>query len=135
MCVLCNAHGENPNEALVYDDGRIRAALALHQKAANQGALMVYPVEHFESLLDLPEPLAREVMGVAQGLTGRLISTLGCEGVTLLQNNGTAGGQDVFHFHLHVIPRWSGDGYFGAPSSTASIEERRALAGRILGRD
>lgn len=133
MCVLCRADCDNPNEALVFDDGRIRAALTLHQKAANQGALMVYPAEHFENLFDLPEDLAQEVLVVAQQLARRLKDRLGCEGVTLLQNNGHAGGQDVFHFHLHVIPRWTGDGYFGAPPAVAPIEVRRALAGRLLG--
>jgi len=133
MCVLCRADSDNPDEALVYDDGRIRVALSLHQKASNLGSLLVFPVAHFENLFDLPEELTSEVLRVAQRMAHRLKAVLGCEGVTLLQNNDRAGGQDVFHFHLHVIPRFTDDGYFGAPSAVTPREVRRALADRLRG--
>jgi histidine triad (HIT) family protein len=78
----------------------------------NPGHLLVVPLVHAEQLAELDQASAARLMTVAQRLGGALRTTgLPCEGVNLLLADGEAAGQDVFHVHLHVVPRFAGDGF------------------------
>ena len=80
----------------------------------------------------MPEALMGHVMAVGARIGAAQMKAFGYEGFNLVQNNGEAAGQSVFHFHLHVIPRRSGDGALGLwkPGSTTP-EEMRETADRI----
>ena len=77
---------------------------------ANHGHALILPKEHYANLPELDTAVAEKVMPLAAKIGTALQKALGCDGFNVLQNNGTAAGQSVFHFHVHVIPRCDHDG-------------------------
>lgn len=106
-CIFCKiANGEIP-AATLYEDQYFRVILDLGP--ASKGHALILPKEHAANLFDLPEVYAREALPVAQKIGKRLFEGLGCDGLNVLQNNGLCAGQTVFHFHMHLIPRYEED--------------------------
>jgi len=112
-CVFCQIlAGELPG-SFVFQDDRVSAFLDI--RPVNPGHLLIVPHVHAETFEQLPSDIAEHMMTVAQQLMTRLRETdLRCEGVNLFLADGVAAGQEVAHVHLHVIPRFAGDG-FGLP--------------------
>ena len=106
-CVFCRIlSGELP-AYFVYEDDLVVGFLSREQP--NPYKVLVIPREHVETIYDLTDELAgaifRATAKIARGV--RVVSK--CEGMNLVQSNGKAGLQDVFHFHLHIVPRFFGD--------------------------
>lgn len=107
-CIFCKiANGEIPSKT-IYEDEHFRVILDLGP--ATRGHALILPREHAGNLLELPEETAREVMALAKKMAAVMEEKLHCDGLNLVQNNGEAAGQTVQHFHLHMIPRYNGDG-------------------------
>ena len=107
-CIFCKiANGEIPSRTL-YEDGDFRVILDLGP--ATEGHALLLPKEHADNLYELPEEIASRVFVVAKKIARNMKEKLGCDGLNLVQNNGEAAGQTVSHFHLHIIPRYAGDG-------------------------
>lgn len=85
--------------------------MSLHDPPNNPGHVAVIPNEHFENLYDLPAPVAAKIHECARFVALAMKSAYGCDGITLRQNNEPAGGQDVWHYHLHIYPRYEGDNF------------------------
>lgn len=110
-CIFCRiANGEIPS-ATVYEDGQVRVILDLGPAA--RGHALVLPKEHFKDSAAAPEALLGHVMAVGARIGEAQMKAFGADGFNLIQNNGEAAGQSVFHLHLHVIPRKEGDGAVG----------------------
>ena len=77
---------------------------------ATEGHALVLPKEHFADLFEIPADWAAEAMKTAQVTAELLKEKLGADGLNIVQNNGEAAGQTVRHFHIHIIPRYKGDG-------------------------
>ena len=77
---------------------------------ATKGHALILPKEHAANLYELPEELAGKVLGVAKKVATKMQEKLQCDGLNLVQNNGEVAGQTVYHFHLHLIPRYTDDG-------------------------
>ena len=106
-CIFCKiANGEIP-AATLYEDDDFRVILDLGP--ASKGHALILPKEHYANLYELPDELAAKVIILAKKMITKLTGVLGCDGYNLVQNNGSAAGQTVFHFHLHMIPRYEGD--------------------------
>lgn len=110
-CLFCKiAEAEIPAK-VIYEDETVLAFLDI--KPINPGHVLVIPKEHADSLADVsPEHLMRVAAAgkkIAEALRQALSSK--CEGVNLFLADGKAAGQEVGHLHLHVIPRYSGDGF------------------------
>jgi histidine triad (HIT) family protein len=107
-CIFCRiAAGELPAE-IVHEDGTTIAFLDINP--ATRGHALVVPRAHAADIHDVdPEDLVA-CMRVARDLARRAIDRLGAEGVNLFHSTGGAAWQVIFHFHIHVIPRYSGDG-------------------------
>jgi histidine triad (HIT) family protein len=106
-CVFCRIVDGSIPTAKVAEE---QAALAfLTIEPATEGHTLVIPKAHSRNLFDIPEADLAAVVRMAQNIGRLQRERLGCEGVTLLQANEQAGFQTVFHFHVHVIPRWKGD--------------------------
>jgi histidine triad (HIT) family protein len=109
-CVFCAIVAGREPASIVYSDDAIVAFLDM--RPVNTGHLLVVPRAHAESLADLSEPLGARMFTVAQRLAAALrASGLRCEGVNLFLADGEAAGQEVGHVHLHVLPRFHGDGF------------------------
>lgn len=107
-CIFCKiAAGEIPS-ATIYEDQDFRAILDLGP--ASKGHALIIPKEHYANLYELDEEIAGKVLCAAKKIITRMTEVLGCDGYNLVQNNGEAAGQTVPHFHLHMIPRYEGDG-------------------------
>ncbi len=106
-CIFCKiANGEIP-AATIYEDEEFRAILDLGP--ASKGHALILPKQHAANLFELPDETAGKAMILAKKLAGQLKDGLQADGINLVQNNGEAAGQTVFHFHMHLIPRYSGD--------------------------
>lgn len=107
-CIFCKiANGEIPSRTL-YEDDKFRVILDLGPAA--KGHALILPKDHYANLYELPDETAGEVMRLAKKMAVRMTERLGCEGFNLVQNNGELAGQTVFHFHMHLIPRYRDDG-------------------------
>lgn len=106
-CIFCKiANGEIPS-ATLYEDEDFRVILDLGP--ASKGHALILPKEHAANLYELPDELASKAMIVAKKVGTVLAKGLKCDGLNVVQNNGEAAGQTVFHFHMHLIPRYEGD--------------------------
>ena len=107
-CIFCKiANGEIPS-ATIYEDEEFRVFLDLNP--ASRGHALLVPKEHFSNLFEMDDEHCAKAMILAKKTAERMKEKLGCDGVNLVQNNGEAAGQTVFHFHMHLIPRWKDDG-------------------------
>ena len=106
-CIFCKiANGEIPS-ATVYEDDRFRAILDMGP--ASKGHTLILPKEHFKDVCALDEGYASRVLSLGGKIGAAMKKSLGCSGFNLVQNNGASAGQTVFHFHMHLIPRYKDD--------------------------
>ncbi len=106
-CIFCKIiEGDIPSYKLYEDDDFM---VILDAGPATRGHALVIPKEHYKNLYELPDELAAKAVILGKKLITQLKEILGCDGYNLVQNNGEAAGQTVDHFHLHLIPRYSGD--------------------------
>lgn len=107
-CIFCKiAAGEIPSKT-IYEDDKFRVILDLGP--ATKGHALILPKNHYANLYELPEEKAGDVMKLAKKMATVMTEKLGCQGFNLMQNNGETAGQTVFHFHMHLIPRYENDG-------------------------
>jgi histidine triad (HIT) family protein len=131
-CLFCKiVAGELPAEKVAEDE---RTVAFMDINPATRGHLLVVPRKHARDLLDIePDELAA-VAQAAQRMTKRVVETLETDGVNLLNSCGSAAWQTVFHFHIHVIPRYEGDPlrlpWIPGPGDQ---DEIKAAAARIRG--
>ena len=129
-CIFCKiAAGDIPSTTL-YDDDEFRVILDLGP--ASVGHALILPKDHFKDVCELPAEWAAKVLPLAARIGSAMKEALGCAGFNLVQNNGTEAGQTVFHFHLHIIPRYEGgpDMVNWVPGSTTP-EEMADVAAKI----
>ena len=109
-CIFCEIVAGDAPASVVYRDPLVTAFMDI--QPVNPGHLLVIPNEHAVYLADLPPATGGRMFEVAQLLAGALRRTrLKCEGINFFLADGEAAGQEVFHVHLHVLPRFAGDGF------------------------
>jgi len=107
-CVFCRiVRGELP-ASKVYEDEHTLAIMDI--QSVNSGHMLVLVKPHRDNIYALDDALAGAALRTAAHMARTVKKVTGCEGVTLLQANEPAGAQTVFHFHIHVLPRWTDDG-------------------------
>lgn len=105
-CIFCRiANGEIPSST-IYEDEMFRVILDLGP--ASRGHALILPKEHYKDLCELDETVAAKALPLAGKIGIAMKKALGCVGFNVVQNNGEAAGQTVFHFHVHIIPRYEG---------------------------
>lgn len=129
-CIFCKlANGEIPTSTL-YEDEEFRVILDMGP--ATKGHALILPKEHYENLYEIDDEVAARAMKLAKKMVIQMTEVLGCDGYNIVQNNGTAAGQTVFHFHIHLIPRYVGDASgFGWKSGTLSDADREEILAKI----
>ena len=98
------------------------------------GHALILPKDHYADLFTLPEEKAEKVMSLARKMGTQIKDALHADGLNLVQNNGECAGQTVFHFHMHIIPRFKNDGQKigwipGKPSGEELEEVRKEIVG------
>lgn len=129
-CIFCKlANGVIPSKTL-YEDETFRVILDLGP--ATQGHALILPKEHADNLYELPDETAAKTMILAKKMAAQMTEKLACDGFNLVQNNGSCAGQTVFHFHLHLVPRYKEDHQrIGWNPLTVSDEEMEAIQKQI----
>lgn len=106
-CIFCKlSNGDIPTNAL-YEDDVVKVIFDLNP--ASKGHVLILPKNHFDDIYSMDDATAAHVFQVAVKVAKAMKETLGCEGLNIVQNNGEIAGQTVFHFHMHLIPRYKGD--------------------------
>lgn len=106
-CIFCQIVQKRIPAFTVYEDEKCLAFLDINPLAP--GHTLIIPKEHMESIFDISEDLLQHIAAIAQKLAKNMREKIGAEGVNLFQASGPAAEQSIQHFHLHVIPRKSGD--------------------------
>ncbi len=127
-CIFCKlANGDIPT-ATLYEDEDFR--VILDASPASKGHALIIPKEHYANLYELSDELASKVLVLAKKMITKLTDILGCDGYNIVQNNGEAAGQTVFHFHLHMIPKDDGVG-LGWKMGELTEEDKGELLSKI----
>ena len=92
----------------MYEDSHFTVILDVNP--ATKGHCLIIPKEHFDNIYDLDGETAGKLFALATCIARAMKDALKCDGLNLVQNNGEVAGQTVNHFHLHLIPRYEGDG-------------------------
>ena len=131
-CIFCKiAAGEIPS-ATLYEDEDFRVILDLGP--ASKGHALILPKQHYANLYELPDELAEKVIRLAKKMVIAMTKALQCDGFNVVQNNGEAAGQTVFHFHMHLIPRYKGDGVgITWTPGTLTDEMREEILAKVKG--
>ncbi|MFQ6100121.1 MAG: HIT family protein [Anaerolineae bacterium] len=135
-CVFCDVLAGKLPSSLVFRDDLCCAFMDI--RPVNPGHVLIIPTRHASSLAELDEESGAHMFRVAQRIATALRdSGLGCEGVNLFLADGAAAGQEVLHVHLHVVPRYTGDGFglrfgphYGNQPGRAELD---GIAGKIRG--
>lgn len=139
-CSLCGvAKGEetglNKRSDIVYEDDRVVAYISPKWWVNNPGNVMVIPKQHVENIYDISPELLGEIYKIGKEVAVGMKETYGCEGVSFRQHNEPAGNQELWHFHLHVFPRWKEDELYVNHKNTRWVDagERVPYAEKLKG--
>ena len=119
-CVFCNLANGIWDSATLYEDDDFRVILDLGP--ASKGHALILPKAHYANIYEIPEELAAKAIVLAKKMAGIMTEALDCDGFNIVQNNGEAAGQTVFHFHMHLIPRYK-DNKAGFGWNTGELDE------------
>lgn len=123
-CTACAIANKSINSHIVFENSNI--ICFLDHCPINQGHVLICPRQHYPNISDLPDDVLSDIARVAKRMATVLSQTFKCDGVSLLQNNGAF--NDLNHFHLHIFPRVTGNG-FGWTVPSTSKANSKGLAG------
>jgi histidine triad (HIT) family protein len=106
-CVFCDIIAKRADAARVFEDSEFIGIMDKHP--INPGHVLVLPKQHYATIFDMPMPDVGQLFSRATEVAHAVRATLGCEGLNMGQNNGSAAAQIVPHVHVHVIPRYRED--------------------------
>lgn len=131
-CIFCKiANGEIPSNTL-YEDEDFRVILDI--EPATKGHALIIPKKHFANLYELDEEHASKAFVLAKKMAEKIKSAVNCDGLNVVQNNGVAAGQTVFHFHMHLVPRYKNDNAgLDMPNKKAADYDLSEVAAKIRG--
>ena len=118
ICPLCQiAKGEKTNlgdqeKSVIFRDKFITVFIAGKWWKSNPGHVIIIPNEHIENIYDMPLDIGHKIFDFSKKIAIALKETYKCDGVSTRQHNEKAGNQDVWHYHLHIFPRYTGDNLY-----------------------
>jgi histidine triad (HIT) family protein len=138
VCPFCliirdieNEHVRSVQNDILYHDETVTAFISSHQWPNNHGNAIVVPNEHFENIYDLPVRYAVDIHRVAKMIAIAMKAVYSCDGVSTRQHNEPSGGQDVWHYHLHVTPRYKDDRFYTTQREFMPTEKRAKHAKKL----
>jgi histidine triad (HIT) family protein len=123
----------NSQQDIIYQDRFVVAFISPRWWPNNPGNVIVIPGSHFENIYDLPSEYAHCIQDIAREVAIAMKIVYKCAGVSTRQHNEPAGGQDVWHYHLHVFPRYKDDNLYQSLPLPEYVpnEKRRVYADRL----
>ncbi|MFD1707333.1 HIT family protein [Siminovitchia sediminis] len=135
-CIFCKIINGDLPSAKVFENEDILAFLDISQ--ITKGHTLVIPKVHIEDLFGMDEETAAKLFSVVPEIAKAIKEEFGAKGMNLLNNNGSFAGQEVFHYHMHLIPRYGqNDGFskqFISHQSDYSPEDLQSMASAISSR-
>lgn len=127
-CIFCQILAGNIPSHQIYEDEHVVAFLDISQ--ATLGHTLVIPKQHVRDLFELEETLAGHTFAVATKLAQKIVPLVGATGVNIVTNNHAVAGQAVFHFHVHIVPRFDAqtDGYHATWTNNMATTSAEMLA-------
>ncbi len=107
--------------SIIYEDETVMAFLDI--RPLNEGHTLVIPKQHYVDIFDTPEEVVTQIYKAAKQVSLAVKKAINSDGITIIQQNGKAAGQDIFHIHVHVVPRFEGQ---KLPSFSSLKEVERA---------
>lgn len=133
-CIFCDIIHGGAEVSMCYEDSTALAFMDI--QPVNPGHTLVVPRGHYESFLDLPHDVGMHLFSVAMEIAPVVRRVSGLDGTNLIISSGAAAGQDVYHFHVHLIPRRADDGFdVPLPFPGSEVPDRTvldAMAARII---
>jgi histidine triad (HIT) family protein len=105
-CIFCRIVRKEAPVSIVYEDDKVLAFLDI--RPLNEGHTLVIPKDHYETVYDMPEDLIAHIYTTVKRIAVAVKVITTADGITIIQQNGHAAGQEVFHMHVHVVPRYEG---------------------------
>jgi histidine triad (HIT) family protein len=133
-CIFCRIVREiadRENAFHVFQNNTVSAFMSLHDMPNNPGHVLVIPNAHYENIYDLPVALGADIHACAKEIALVMKAVYQCDGISLRQHNEPAGGQDVWHYHLHVFPRYAGDNFSRSGLVVTPEKTRAEYAARL----
>ena len=132
-CIFCKlANGVFPTNT-IYEDEDFR--VILDAEPVSKGHALILPKEHYKNIYDLDDAVAAKILPLAKKLASEMTEKLGADGFNILQNNNEVAGQSVFHYHMHLIPRYkdaaNNDKLLGFSHIAMSEEEIKAVCEQL----
>lgn len=106
-CIFCKLANGIYKTNSIYEDEDFN--VILDANPATSGHALILPKEHYANLYEIDEEVLMKAAKLAKKIVTRETEILGCDGYNVVQNNGETAGQTVFHFHVHLIPRYTKD--------------------------
>ena len=135
ICLLVrsieNEHVYSVRTDIFCQSDAVTAFIGSHQWPNNPGSAVIIPNEHFENIYDLPLHLATKVYELAKAVALAMKVAYSCDGVSTRQHNEPAGNQDVWHYHLHVFPRYRNDRLYISQKELMAAEKRAEYARKL----
>lgn len=129
-CVFCKITDKKAPASILYEDEKTIALLDI--RPLNEGHTLIIPRDHYETVYDIPEELNAHIYKIVKRAAIAVKNATNADGITVIQQNGHAAGQEVLHLHVHVVPRYEGQ---KLPKFTdlpnASREQLEKMAERI----
>jgi histidine triad (HIT) family protein len=134
QCSFCDLIRGAAEVSICYEDAKAIAFMDI--QPVNAGHVLVVPRAHYETLHDLPHDLAMHLFDVAMRIAPVIRRVAGADDMNIVVNSGAHAGQNIFHYHVHLIPRTAGDGFdIPLPFDGSSMPDRTLLdatAARII---
>jgi len=105
-CIFCKIVQKQAPASIIYEDELVMAFLDI--RPVNEGHALVVCKEHYEGIFDIPAELLGKVHEVSKKVAIAVKQAVNAEGIGIVQQNGRAANQDIFHLHVHVVPRFNG---------------------------
>ena len=116
---------------VVFQNEAVSAFVSSHQWPNNLGHVLIIPNAHYENIFDLPVTIGAEIHAAAQTIAHAMKKAYGCAGISTRQHNEPMGNQDVWHYHLHVFPRYENDQLYQSERAFMETEKRAAYAQKL----
>jgi histidine triad (HIT) family protein len=105
-CIFCRIVRKQAPASCVYEDEKVMAFLDV--RPLNEGHTLVIPKEHYDTIFEIPEELIAYLHRIVKRVSFAVKKAAKADGISIFQQNGKAAGQEIFHLHVHVVPRYEG---------------------------
>jgi histidine triad (HIT) family protein len=123
---------QTKQQDIIYQDDYVTALIATLWWPNNKGHVIIIPNKHYENIFDLPIEYATRIHKLAQQISFALKECYECDGISTRQHNEPGGSQDVWHYHLHVYPRYHNDNLYFTNGNLSTPKERLVYSEKLI---